>query len=139
MRSLMLPLGLVFVLASCDATDPPTNEAQESNNAPSAAEAPAATFRPIAGESVFAMIVPANATAEQLPSAAREHCGQREFCQVHGWMSDSDAAKTMPMTDREVATMAFKYAHNRTTGFEQRMWDCERWKRSDGNECLSRD
>jgi hypothetical protein len=123
------------MLAGCDAPA----EGDEPSEASQAGPAPVPEFRTIAGDNVFAMIIPAGATAEQLPAAAREQCGEREFCQVHGWLSEGDAAKAMPMTDREVSTKAFHYAQNRSTGFEQRMWDCERWQRQNADECLSRD
>ena len=100
----------------------------------------AADFRSIAGdENVFAMIIPANASADELPAAAREHCGEREYCRVYGWMTEGDAAKAMPLTDREISTQAFQYAHNRSTGFEQRTWDCERWPRENVDECFTRE
>lgn len=121
-------------LVGCDG---PNAQATDENAVDSAPAAP--SFRAIAGDDVFAMVTPADATAEQLVTAAREHCGRREFCRVHGWHSEGDAAKAMPMTDREVSTQAFQYAHNRSTGFEQRLWDCERWPRENLDECLAKE
>lgn len=127
-RSATFAAAALACLAGCNAA--PTNQSNETS-------ASAPTFRAIAGDGVFAMIIPAEIVADQLATAAREQCGQREFCQVHGWLSDSDAARAMPMTDREVSTQAFQYAHNRSTGFEQRLWDCGRWPRQSKDECLS--
>lgn len=122
-------LAAALMLAGCNA--------QQEQNKGASTTAP--TFRAIAGEDVFAMIIPGGATADQLPAMAREQCGQREFCQVHGWLSESDAARAMPMTDREVSAQAFQYAHNRSTGYEHRAWDCGRWPRQNKDECLGKD
>ena len=49
------------------------------------------------------------------------------------------AARGFPTTDREVAAQAFAYSLNRSTGFEQVLWDCKRWKRKIHDERLSTD
>jgi hypothetical protein len=136
MRFLILPIGMALLLAGCDA---PADQSETASTNAESTGAQVGNFRAIAGEDIFSMIIPADATADQLALAARDQCGEREFCQVHGWLDEADAAKAMPMTDREVSTKTFHYAHNRATGFEQRMWDCERWQREDPNECISRD
>jgi hypothetical protein len=133
MLTLRLALIGTLFLASCDA---PTSNDQKEIKSQSAS---ALAFRTIAGEDVFAVIVPARTSADELVLSARKQCGQREFCQVHGWMSEADAATAIPMTDREVATQVFEYAHNRSTGFEKRLWDCARWPRKDEDECLAKD
>ena len=134
MRLLLCAVALAITLAGCD-NAPPAPE--PTSGASAVAAKPKATFQAISGKDIFAMIFPADMTADDLAAAAREQCGQREFCQVHGWLSEADAAKAFPMTDREVSKLAFQYAHNRTTGFERRAWDCKRWPRTDPDECIA--
>ncbi|HEV2125700.1 MAG TPA: hypothetical protein VGW38_23345 [Chloroflexota bacterium] len=136
MRYAVTAVGAALMLAACEAqTDENVVAAAPTEKRPFAAD-----LRSIAGdENVFAMIVPANASADELAAAAREHCGEREFCRVYGWMTESDAAKALPLTDREVSSQAFQYSHNRSTGFEQLTWDCERWPRENTAECFSRE
>ena len=133
MLTLRLALIGTLFLASCGAPTPDDHKEVKAQGAPALA------FRTIAGEDVFAVIVPAQMSANELVLSARKQCGQREFCQVHGWMTEADAASAMPLTDREVATQVFEYAHNRSTGFEKRLWDCGRWPRKDEDECLAKD
>lgn len=96
-------------------------------------------FELIAGDAIYSMTFDAGADPQTLPDIAREHCGKQSFCKVLGWTDPKYAARGFPMTDREVAAEAFAYSLNRSTGFEQTMWDCKRWKRSNRDECLSTD
>lgn len=98
-------------------------------NAPTPTPAP--VFRPWQGPDTFVMIIPKRMTAVAVRVSARSHCGAREFCQVHGWV-DADAAATgYPMTDREAAHQSFRYAVNRTTGYEDAAYDCKLWPGSE--------
>lgn len=133
MRIFAATTGVAFLLMGCEA---PAEQSEAALAEPQTGSIP--EFQTIAGADIFAMIIPANATADDLAMAARDQCGQREFCQVHGWVNEADAAKALPMTDREVSALSFQYAHNRNTGFENRLWDCERWPR-DADECLPSD
>jgi hypothetical protein len=99
--------------------------------------APQPAFRVIGGPDVFAMITPPDMSADAIALAAKGQCGRREFCQVHAWASAIDAAQAFPMTDREAAAQVFVYGVNRSTGYEQLLWDCRRFRRRSANECIS--
>lgn len=124
---------LVIALAACSPRETPL----EKDSPEQATAAPVAKFNIIAGDDVFSMIIPANMTPEQIIAAARDQCGAREFCQVHGWLKATDAARALPMTDREFEALAFQYAHNRTSGFESRSYNCDVWPTAGPEECLS--
>lgn len=96
-----------------------------------------AEFKALSGNAVFAMLVDPEVDPETLPDLAREHCSDREFCNVLGWVDEEFVAKGFPLTDRESAEVKFQYTVNRSTGLEQTLWDCRTWKRSKENNCLS--
>ena len=119
---------------------PPNKLAKPGSPAPSPTFADAnAKFEPISGDAIFAMTFDAGADPQTLPDLARAQCGKHAFCKVMGWTDPKYAARGFPMTDREVAAQAFAYSLNRSTGFEQSLWDCKRWKRKNKDECLSTD
>jgi hypothetical protein len=98
--------------------------------------APHPTFRVIGGPDVFAMIVPSAMTAEAMALASKAQCGRREFCQVYAWADELHVPAAFPMSDRELASLIFNYRLNRSTGYEQLLWDCRRYPRRDRSECL---
>lgn len=130
--------GLVVI--SAIVSPPPDKKAKPGPSASGSTIADAnAKFEPISGDTIFAMTFDAGADPQSLPELARTKCGKRPFCKVMGWTDPKYAARGFPMTDREVAAQAFAYSLNRSTGFEQTMWDCRRWKRKSAEECLSTD
>lgn len=100
---------------------------------------PAPAFRDLPGLNNFVMIIPAGLPADRFRDAARDKCGSADMCQVWAWLDAADAARAIPMTDREVASLAFSYSVNRSTGHEQTVWDCDRFPRSSGAECMAKD
>ncbi len=66
----------------------------------------------------------------------KKQCGAAALCGVQAWSDRGLAARAMPLTDAEVASRAFSYRINRTTGFEQALWDCERYPQDDRARCL---
>lgn len=63
-------------------------------------------------------------TREQIAAAAKAACEERRFCQVYGWAREADQAKAWPMLDREASVVAFRYAINRLTGYEDLQYFC---------------
>jgi len=114
----------MLFLASCGAAD-------DGNG-------PAPVFRLIAGDAIYSMTMSNSTPTEAMIIAAKERCGSREFCQIFAWTSGVDTARAFPMTDNELKNLAFRYAINRTTGYESRMWDCSRWPRENADECISK-
>lgn len=92
-------------------------------------------FRALPGLNNWAMIIPADTPPDEWRVAAREKCGGADFCGVYGWDNATDAAQSLPMTDAEVASQIFSYSVNRTTGFEQALFDCTRVERENRDEC----
>lgn len=112
----------VLALAACD------GQVAEPN-------APEPEFRSLPGLNNWAMIIPADLPSDEWRAAARDQCGSADFCGVYGWANPTDAAQSLPMTDREVAAQIFAYSVNRTTGFEQALFDCTRVEPENRDEC----
>lgn len=85
----------------------------------------------------FAVIITPQAKPAAVEAAAREKCGEQQFCKVLGWTDRDLAARALPMLDREVAALVFAYTLNRSTGLEQVQWDCGTWPQADKARCLS--
>lgn len=100
---------------------------------------PSAEFITLPGDHVFAMIVSAGTPADDLPGLAKEKCGATDFCKVLGWNDRAKAARSMPMTDSEVASQVFHYTLNRNTSFEQLLWNCTSYPEKKGNpsQCMA--
>jgi hypothetical protein len=130
-RGLGTAVVLVIGAAACDGAG---NQA-EGDSAPALAP----SFRSLPGQGNFVMIIPAGMPADRFLDAARDKCGAADMCQVWAWSSEADAARGIPMTDREAATMAFSFSVNRSTGHEQSVWDCARFPRSSDAECMAKD
>ncbi|MCC6478060.1 MAG: hypothetical protein IT552_02485 [Sphingomonadaceae bacterium] len=96
-------------------------------------------FRQMPGVANYAMIVPVGANADDLVTAAKDQCGEQEICRVLGWQNEADMARAFPMTDNEVGSLVFNYGINRTTGYEQALWNCKIFVTKKGDECLSFD
>jgi hypothetical protein len=97
---------------------------------------PAPEFRKLPGLNNYAMIVPTDVAADDLPAIAKEHCGSASHCDVFAWADEAAAARALPMTDREMEALRFHYAVNRDTGFEQLLWNCKVYPRHNSEECL---
>lgn len=85
----------------------------------------------------FAMIIPDGALPAAFEGMAKEHCTDRAFCKVFGWTDRDRAARALPMSEREVTSMAFSYQINRSNDFEQVIWDCTRFAQPDPINCIA--
>lgn len=99
---------------------------------------PEAIFKPWQGSDTFIMVAPPELDAEQWRIKAKKHCGNREFCKVVGWASETEAASGFPMTDREFEAQVFSYGVNRVTGYDEALWDCSVFPRKSDDECLAK-
>ncbi len=95
-----------------------------------------AKFIALSDDRIFAMTVNPKVDPALLPEIAREHCASRGYCNVLGWIDPKLVAKGFPMTPRETREIKFQYLINRSTGFEQSLWDCRIWKQADEALCL---
>jgi hypothetical protein len=93
-------------------------------------------FRDLGGLNNFAITVSADTKPDQLTNIAREKCAGTTHCSIYAWTNTNETARGMPLTEPELASLAYKYAVNRTTGFQSSHWDCQRFPRQNPSECL---
>lgn len=110
--------------------------AAEERRAPAAA--PAIAVRPMAGENLHALVLPAGATRDAALAAARAACGTGGFCQVRGWFDAALVPGGLPMSDAETTAMAFQFNLNRATDYQAIFLDCARFEEQPGDQCLGR-
>jgi hypothetical protein len=117
-------LGLAVIGA---ALDPEVGN----QNAPGEAQPTAAShadlraaMKLVAGEAIFALAIPSGTRPADLEAAAKGQCADRSFCQVYGWQDAANVPAALPMLDREVSALSFRYALNRSTGYEYLTWYC---------------
>lgn len=122
--------SLAAFLASCGAVEAEQEQAVET---PKSAEPEFIELNKF-GDS--AMIVPDGADPAAFSGWAKDRCGSTPICGVFAWTDRTAAARAMPMTDREAESMAFSYRINRNSGYEQALWDCDRYRKTEGMECL---
>lgn len=94
-------------------------------------------FVSMPGLANYAMIIPPDAKTDALVIAAKDKCGDQDICMVHAWQNKADMARAFPMTDKELASVAFSFSINRTTGHEKALWNCAVFKTKKGNDCLA--
>ena len=99
--------------------------------------APVPEFIDLPGIGNAVMIIPEGLAPDRWKAVAKDHCGSAPMCTISAWTSKEDAARALPMTDAELASEAFSYGTNRSTGFDQALWDCRRFKRANADECLA--
>lgn len=93
-------------------------------------------FIVMSGLDNYAMIFPADSDPGAIADAARAKCFGKQICQVLGWTDKADAAPRLPMLDREVEALAFRYALNRNTSYEEVGFACKRLPKAPKDSCL---
>lgn len=133
-------VGLIVIVALTDPTPPRPRQSGKAAQPQKAAQPEYSeldpTFRSIARD-MFAMSFDERVDPNVLPEAARAHCGSKQFCTVMGWVEAEYAPRGFPLTDREASRQVFAYSVNRSSGFEQVLWDCRRWRRATTSECMA--
>lgn len=137
MRQSFTIVAPIFALIGCEPAAIDPSGPKTENALPAEAE-PVATFKAWQGPDTFVMVAPPELDAEQWRIEAKNHCGDREFCTVVGWASETEAASGFPMTDRELEAQVFSYSVNRVTGHDKALWDCSVFPRSTSDECLAK-
>ncbi|WP_272798847.1 hypothetical protein [Sphingobium sp. AntQ-1] len=94
-------------------------------------------FKDINNGMVFSMVSAPGMDAERYLEAARSQCEGKQICQVIAWNDAENAGTAMPLLDREAQAVVFNYSLNRTTGFEQALWRCTKFKRPNKGQCLA--
>lgn len=125
---------LVMSLAGCS---PPAEKQAATAETMAAVPVPTGIASRELANDFYAVQVTSDLASIEFPAVARDQCGSKAFCKVGIWTDAEMMARGFPMTDRELAAMAFQYSLNRETGFEQTLWNCETYPQSDQNSCLS--
>lgn len=126
--------GLLALIVIGEGTRTP--EAEPPPTAPEQVPGGAAVFRLIAGDQVWALLLPAGTPAETWLRIARAKCVAESFCTVHGWTDPLSAPAAMPLTDREVDAQVFTYLINRSSGIDRGLWNCDVFTGRTAEECF---
>lgn len=126
-----IAVGLALALSGCG-----ENQAAKSPQAEAVAK-PLPEFIQLPGLDNWAMIVPAGAAPNDFTLWAKDQCGAAAICGVYAWSDKAAAARALPMTDPEAASMVFSYGLNRNSGFEQSLWNCEAFPQPEPDRCLA--
>ncbi len=84
----------------------------------------------------YTLTIPAGFNPAELAGIAKDRCGTRSHCSVFGWTDTAQTARALPLTEPEVASLAFRYDLNRVTGFERVLFDCAKFPQADKASCL---
>ena len=72
------------------------------------------------------------------PALAAKACGERASCRYLVWTDKSRMAAMLPLTDTQIAALAFSYSRDRTLGYETMAWNCTQTPRADPAQCMKR-
>ena len=84
----------------------------------------------------IAFVVPKNTDPGQLLSLVLSSCSVKPYCKVLVWTDNRRAPTKMPVTDDQLAAMAFSYLRNRSSGLDKVLWNCEVFVRPDPSQCM---
>jgi hypothetical protein len=68
--------------------------------------------------------------------AIAEICGIKPICQVLFWTTGTDAPKSLPMSDAQVASKVAHWQYNSNTGLRRLLWSCKAFPNTPKDECL---
>ncbi|WP_242095797.1 cell wall hydrolase [Sphingomonas sp. CROZ-RG-20F-R02-07] len=86
----------------------------------------------------FLLLLPAGQPADSYKAMALRLCGIRAHCQVMGWTDPALVATALPLTAEQVSTLAFSYLHDRPSGYDKALWNCQTVRRANPAECMKR-
>lgn len=118
---------LFLALSACGA---------EASGAPQDAAVPALPMHEIApGFTVVAVSPDDDGTG--FVALARDICGEEaNLCKVGIWTDPAQLPHSFPMSIQAVEDQAFMYTRNRGAGFEQTVWQCERYPQPNPAHCF---
>jgi hypothetical protein len=68
--------------------------------------------------------------------AIADVCGTKPFCKVLFWVAGTDAPKSLPMSDAQVASQVADWVYNSHTGLSRLLWSCKTFPNTPKNECF---
>jgi spore germination cell wall hydrolase CwlJ-like protein len=63
-------------------------------------------------------------------------CGGGPYCKVMMWTDRTTVPTALPISDAQLASLAFSYLRNGSSGYEKALWNCDIFKRSDSSQCM---
>lgn len=84
----------------------------------------------------IAFVVPKNTDPGQLLGLVLTSCSVKPYCKVLVWTDNRRAPTKMPVTDDQLAAMAFSYLRNRSNGLDKVLWNCDVFPRPDQTQCM---
>jgi spore germination cell wall hydrolase CwlJ-like protein len=71
-----------------------------------------------------------------LSAKAISACGTLTYCKVMMWTDRAAAPTALPISDAQLASLAFSYLRNQAGGYEKALWNCAVFKRADPKQCM---
>ena len=84
----------------------------------------------------IAFVVPKTTDPGQLLGLVLASCSVKPYCKVLVWTDNRRAPTKMPVTDDQLAAMAFSYLRNRSNGLDKVLWNCDVFPRPDPSQCM---
>lgn len=75
--------------------------------------------------------------ASYVENSAKNFCSLRTVCIAHFWEKGTASAKSLPMTDAQVAAELATYQWNKNTGRSSMLWRCGKYPESTSSNCFS--
>ena len=75
---------------------------------------------------------------DELPAIAAFNCGNRDYCKFMVWTDPKAVSGVVPLSTDEIASMAFSYLRDRSTGYDKPLWNCTIFARPDKSQCMRR-
>lgn len=63
-------------------------------------------------------------------------CAGKSICQVLFWIAGTDAPRSLPMTDAQVASQVAHWQYNGDTGLRRFLWSCTIFPDTTKDECF---
>jgi hypothetical protein len=98
--------------------------------------APGNTTTNAAGQDSFILVISARTEPTLLAPLAKQTCGDRDYCKVMAWTDRAQAAKSFPIPDDRLPSVAFSYLRNKAQGFDKPLWNCAIFPRIDPKQCM---
>ncbi len=100
-----------------------------------ATQTPPVVAAPIDGDTLL-VTVPRSQTADGLATLAVQACGDKPFCRYMAWTDGTKVATALPLAPAQIAALSFSYLRDRSSGYEQPLWNCRQYKRADPAQCM---
>ncbi len=73
----------------------------------------------------------------RLFAIAQNACAGRQYCKVLMWVDGNAVPSSLPVTDAQLAKLSFSYLRNNNSGYDKALWNCDLFKTSDTERCMT--